>query len=516
MKVNEQIKALLRHISEGVYEKEQIVAMALLSAVAGESIFLLGPPGTAKSLISRRIKLAFKDAVNFEYLMSRFSTPDDIFGPVSISLLKNEDKYERVIDGYLPTATIVFLDEIWKAGPAIQNSLLTAINEKIFQNGNKTVKLPMKALIAASNELPAEDEGLEALWDRFLIRMISDNIKSEPTFYKMVRQQRFPKIDVPTKILISDMQYLEWQDKLREVEIPDTICQIVSNIRKRITEISKNEEVDPMDYYISDRRWKKCFHLMQASAFLNGRNTIDVTDTVILFHCLWNKAELIPNVIDIIGSSIPAHIMNQLAIIEKACDRAIAQKQNEAKKEPENEERMSFATSGFFFYQIKNFPLGKCLFYKLDYSHVSETSDTFAIIYKDKEKKCWVIHAMYTSAPFDYKNINATEKRDVTLRRIPSGLLINGTPYGFIGEKIQPSDTDLFRDGEKQLEKESELLNDVLQPTLVAFNNMFSQPENLFVSKRDIKVVREYLKRCNDKVEQVRVKLTNTQQLLGI
>lgn len=192
MDIDQHVSELLKAMAEGVYEKEHILAMTLLSAVAGESIFLLGPPGTAKSLVARRLKMIFKDGRAFEYLMSRFSTPDEIFGPVSISLLKSEDRYERVVDGFLPSATVVFLDEIWKAGPSIQNALLTAINERIYQNGRTTLQLPMKALIAASNELPAENEGLEALWDRFLVRMVSSSHPDASASFPRRRLRRKP------------------------------------------------------------------------------------------------------------------------------------------------------------------------------------------------------------------------------------------------------------------------------------------------------------------------------------
>lgn len=127
-----RIQQLLQQLNERVFGKEHVIALSLLSAVAGESIFLLGPPGVAKSMVARRLKLAFRGGEAFEYLMSRFSTPDEIFGPVSISKLKEGDTYERVTEGYLPSATVVFLDEIWKAGPAIQNALLTGCQREDF------------------------------------------------------------------------------------------------------------------------------------------------------------------------------------------------------------------------------------------------------------------------------------------------------------------------------------------------------------------------------------------------
>ena len=309
--IRERVKQLLASMSRGAFERDEAISLALLTALGGESIFLLGLPGVGKSMIARRLKMAFKDATSFEYLMSRFSTPDEIFGPVSISKLKDGDTYERVIDGYLPTADVVFLDEIWKAGPAIQNSLLTVLNEKIFRNGKQDLNLPLKAVISASNELPAEGEGLEALWDRFIVRYVVKPIENKTNFLSLVID-RPEECEVPEELQFSADELREIKAEAMNVKVPIEVSELVFSIRKLLIDEKKKQEdnvdvnncdlVDPP--YVSDRRWKKIVGLLRVSACLNGRDAVDLSDCLILNHMLWDKDEQILSVTKLVAQAI--------------------------------------------------------------------------------------------------------------------------------------------------------------------------------------------------------------------
>ena len=315
--MKERFELLLREMNRGIYEKETEISLSLLAALAGESIILLGPPGVAKSMVARQLKTAFRDAQSFEYLMSRFSTPDEIFGPVSIQKLKTSDTYERAVEGYLPTADVVFLDEIWKAGPAIQNTLLTVINEKIFRNGNREMHLPLKLLVAASNELPAKGEGLEALWDRFVIRIESRPIKLEKNFRAML-------LETPTDFLgptdftdstdfsgstgglghadfsdsagFSDLkitaeEYAEWAEKICKIGVKEEVLDAISAIRKSLRAVNVDEAAERRNIYVSDRRWKNIVRLLRTSAFMQDREEVDICDLLPIYHCLWQEPE---------------------------------------------------------------------------------------------------------------------------------------------------------------------------------------------------------------------------------
>ena len=277
--IQERMKGLLESGSH-LLDREDVCRMTLLALAAEESVFLYGPPGTAKSMAAKWAASMLDTDKYFSCLLNQYTQPDELFGPVSIKSLENGTR-ETLTQGYMPEAEIAFLDEIWKAGPAILNTLLTICNEKTFRNGNRTEEVPLKLLLSASNEFPSEDSGLEPLYDRFLIRMCVGPIGRKDSFVSMITGKKDPQ--AVTKAEPVTKEELEgWRRGSEEVEVPKEITDFLYSMRLRLNE---------RDIYVSDRRWKKIVNLLRTSAHLNGRKKVGYSDLFVLENTLWTRPE---------------------------------------------------------------------------------------------------------------------------------------------------------------------------------------------------------------------------------
>lgn len=427
--VKKRITSLLTQLNERVYEKEHVIALALLSAIAGESIFLLGPPGVAKSMVARRLKLAFRGANAFEYLMSRFSTPDEIFGPVSISRLKDEDVFERIVNGYLPTADVAFLDEIWKAGPAIQNALLTIVNEKIYRNGQFSIQVPLKGLIAASNELPAIGQGLEALWDRFLIRLMVGGVEDMGEFDRMIASTDESEPWVDDALAIGNEEYAVWMNGLQQVKIHYSIFEVIHILKERIEMFNQRIQNDGSAQsvlYVSDRRWKKIVKLLRASAYLNGRDVINLSDCLIIRHCLWNEMEQMDEVKEMVEDSIRLCAEGYLLNIKDLKDDL---RELRERLSSENVVRECFDPGirliDKYYYQIEGVRMKeRLLIFASDYQQLDDAGKLF-FLQKEKYKANCCTLKKYD--PMLHSKANP--KQIYTLKRGTRAVVINGFEY---------------------------------------------------------------------------------------
>ncbi|MBS9775525.1 MAG: AAA family ATPase [Fusobacterium sp.] len=295
----EKIKKLVQKLSKDLEEREEVIAPTLLASLINESIFFYGPPGTGKSLIARRMSEIFSDQNYFEYLLHKFTTPDEIFGPVSISELK-KDNYKRLTEGFLPTATFAFLDEIWKSSPSILNTLLTILNERIFKNGSVMEEVPLRTIVSASNEIPQKKQGLEALYDRFLLRIMISPIIKKDNFKNLIDKNCTRNIiSIPKDLKVSPADMKKWNKEIREVKLSKEAINIIWSLRNIL-----QEKVEELDIYISDRRWEKISYLLKASAYFCERRETNLSDLLLLKYCLWSTEENKKEIDEIVENTI--------------------------------------------------------------------------------------------------------------------------------------------------------------------------------------------------------------------
>lgn len=277
--LKERLRLLRDALAEGLVERGTPVRLALLAALAGEHVLLVGPPGTAKSEIARRLRLAFHDASWFERLLTRFTVPEELFGPLSIQALE-QDVYRRHTQGYLPTASIAFLDEVFKANSAILNALLTLLNEREFDNGTARERTPLVCVVGATNELPEANEGMEALYDRFLLRCHVGPV-TEASFLKLLGVPGTPAF-VPEEWRLTPADLERIRAEARLVRVGDGIVHLLAGLRKHLGE---------QRMQVSDRRWRKIVELLKVAAYTDGRDKVSIWDCALLQHCTWERPE---------------------------------------------------------------------------------------------------------------------------------------------------------------------------------------------------------------------------------
>lgn len=277
MEAEEKLEAVRSALKAHFLEREALVDGALAALLTEEHILILGPPGTAKSQLARQVTRHLDGCRYFEWLLTKFSTPEELFGPMSLRALE-AGRYERLTTDKLPEAHIAFLDEIFKANSAILNALLTVLNERRFHQGSEARAVPLECLFAASNELPDEEE-LAALYDRFLLRFSVGYIEQDYKFARLLSLEEPPE---RPDVRLRPQELRALRERVARTETPGAVLRDVIELRRHL----QQEGV-----VASDRRYRKATAVLRAAAVLAGRDRVKLQDLGVLEHILWSDPD---------------------------------------------------------------------------------------------------------------------------------------------------------------------------------------------------------------------------------
>lgn len=322
-----KLQTIKQSLNEKFYDREMEIEALLIALLSRQHILFIGPAGTGKSALSAMLGKIVERSKYFQHLLTPFSTPEELFGVLSLKDLE-QGIYKRNTKGMLPETNFAFIDEIFKANSAILNSLLTLINERIYYNNGVPIHSPLLTLVGSSNEYIDEGEGLEALFDRFLLRYEVDYIKDEHCFIEMLKDEK--EIYIP-KITLQELE--QHQYRVSNVHIENDLYKLIAKIRKKL----QDEGIRP-----SDRRFKQSLSLLKAKAYLEGRFEVCKSDFIILSHTLWEQVEQIELVKMIIHQIVFDSVEDFINRIHPQFEEILRNAQNMMlKKSPETRTKLS-------------------------------------------------------------------------------------------------------------------------------------------------------------------------------